>query len=175
MMCFFPSAATRETCATQLYRMRLRYGFLYGEVQATSASIEGLAMWIPSDRAEMTLWSQMRCGGIRLFRQVGREAIKRMLSVASHDDALRRRCAPPEYWFLSVLAVDPPFQGKGHASLLLRSMHARLDVQGLACYVETTEERLLPFYERFGYEVIDSSIVPGSDLCVWALVRESQR
>jgi len=132
-------------------------------------------MWIQSDRAGMTLWSQIRCGGIGLYRHVGREAIERMVSVARHDDALRKRCAPPEYWFLSVLAVDPLLQGKGHADRLLQSMHARLDTQGLACYVETKEERLLPFYERFGYETIDSSVVPGSDLRVWVLVRKPQR
>ena len=132
-------------------------------------------MWVPSERAEMTMWSQIHCGGISLFRYVGKEAIERMVAVAKHDDALRRRCAPPKYWFLSILAVDPPFQGKGYGRRLLQSMHTRLSGSGLACYVETTEERLLRFYERFGYEIIDTSIVPGSSLRVWALVRKPQR
>lgn len=54
---------------------------------------------------------------------------------------------------------------------LLQSMHERLDNQGSISYAETTEEHLLPFYERFGYKVAKSAIVPGTDLPVWALIR----
>lgn len=169
---FFPDAASREAQTSYLFEMRLRYGLLYGEVHVPSLSVEGIAVWIPSNRATMTIWRQIRSGGVRLYRHVGRDAVARMTHVAEHNDALRERCTPAEHWFLSILAVDPPNQEKGYAGQLLQSMHERLDNQGSISYAETTEEHLLPFYERFGYKVAESSIVPGTDLPVWALIRQ---
>jgi hypothetical protein len=42
----------------------------------------------------------------------------------------------------------------------------------LPCYLETENERNLPFYERHGFEVVSDGEVPKRGLRVWAMVRE---
>jgi ribosomal protein S18 acetylase RimI-like enzyme len=119
----------------------------------------------------MTFWRQIRSGGTRLYRTVGSEAVTRMKHVAEHNDRLRRENVEGCHWFLSLLAVDPAHQHRGHATRLVNGMFGRLDRERIACYAETTEPDVVPFYEHLGFEVGNESTVPGTDLTVWPLVR----
>jgi ribosomal protein S18 acetylase RimI-like enzyme len=168
---FFPDETRRERDSAAMFEMRIRYGLLYGEVHASSPELEGIAIWLPSDRASMTLWRQIRSGGTRLYRTVGSDAVSRMTHVAEHNDRLRRGNVEGRHWFLSILAVDPAHQHQGHATRLVTGMLARLDRERLACYAETTEPDVVPFYERLGFRSGIESTVPGADLTVWPLVR----
>jgi ribosomal protein S18 acetylase RimI-like enzyme len=168
---FFPDATRRERDPAALFEMRIRYGLLYGEVHVAPRHLEGIAVWIPSNRASMTMWKQIRAGGIRLYRSVGADPVARMTHVAEHNDRLRRQHVPGRHWFLSILAVDPAHQRQGRATRLVKGMLSRLDREAIACYAETTEPSVFPFYRRLGFELGTESTVPGTDLTVWPLVR----
>ena len=171
---FFPDEARREDDARALFEMRIRYGLQKGEVYAPSPKLEGIAVWIPSKHANMTMWGQLRAGGMRLYRSVGSDPVARMTHVEKHNDLLRETFVPEPYMFLSILAVDPDHQGKGHASRLIEAMLHRLDRDRIPCYLETTEEAIVSFYRRFGFIRGDASAVPGTDLTVWPMLRVPQ-
>jgi ribosomal protein S18 acetylase RimI-like enzyme len=171
---FFPNEERRAVDVAAMFAMRIRYGLLYGEIRTTSPALEGIAVWIPSERATMTMWQQIRAGGMRLYRSVGADAVARMTHVAEHNDRLRTQHVQGKDWYLSILAVDPDHQGRGHATRLLGSMLDRPDRESLACYVETTEQELIAFYQHFGFDPGGASTVPGTDLTVWPLVRPSR-
>jgi hypothetical protein len=40
------------------------------------------------------------------------------------------------------------------------------------CYLESADERNLPFHERLGFRVVEAGMVPGSHLRTWALRRD---
>jgi GNAT superfamily N-acetyltransferase len=168
---FFADETRRERDSAAMFEMRIRYGFRYGEVLVSSEELEGIAVWLPSERASMTLWRQIRSGGARLYRTAGSDAVARMTYVAEHNDRLRRKHVEGRHWFLSILAVDPAHQHQGHATRLVKGMLDRADREAIPCYAETTEPDLLPFYERLGFEPGAESTVPGTDLTVWPLVR----
>ncbi len=168
---FFPNEHRRNVDAAALFRMRIRYGLRFGEVHVSSPKLEGIAVWIPSTHATMTMWNQIRSGGIGLFRTVGTDAVARMTHVAEHNDKLRAQHMPGFHSLLAILAVDPECQHRGHATRLVRAMVDRLDRAGIPCYAETTEQTLHPFYQRLGFEPQDGSTVPGTELAVWPMVR----
>ena len=89
-------------------------------------------------------------------------------------DAAHKRLAPFKHWFLQTVGVDPQFQGKGYAGKLLRPMLARIDEEGLPCYLETLDERNVPLYEHFGFSVAEESAIPETDLTNWAMLREAR-
>ena len=168
---FFPDKSRREGDSVALFEMRIRYGCLRGEVHVISPNLEGIAVWIPSSHAHMTMWGQIRAGGIRLQRMVGSEAIVRMTRVGKHNDQLRQQHVSGRYMFLSILAIDPEHQHRGRATRLVQGMLNRLDRDRISCYAETTEQDLLAFYQRLGFEPGNASTVPGTELIVWPLVR----
>jgi len=168
---FFVDERRRDRDAEALFRMRLRYGLLYGEVYATSEQLEGISMWLPSKHASFTMWREIRAGGTRLYRAVGADAVARMTQVSKHNECLRTQSVATPHWFLSLIAVDPDHQRQGHASHLLVPRLRRLDRDPLSCYAETTDRTVLSFYDRLGFDVGEPSVVPGTELAVWPLLR----
>lgn len=58
------------------------------------------------------------------------------------------------HWYLPILGVDPLYQGKGIGSSLLRHATTKLDSDNVLAYLESSNPRNIPLYERYGFEVI---------------------
>lgn len=89
-------------------------------------------------------------------------------------DAVHKRLAPFKHWYLLIIGVDPQFKGKGYAGKLLRPMFARIDEEGLPCYLETLGEKNVTLYEHFGFRMVEKSAIPETKLTSWAMLREVQ-
>jgi len=46
----------------------------------------------------------------------------------------------------------------------------RIQEEELPCYVDTMDEKNVNVYEHFGFELLERSAVPGTDLYNWALL-----
>ena len=66
------------------------------------------------------------------------------------------------HWYLSVIGVDPLQQGKGYGSALLAHGLAVCDRSHIAAYLEATKPANIPFYKRFGFEVVKTIEVGSS-------------
>lgn len=58
------------------------------------------------------------------------------------------------HWYLPFIGVEPSRQGHGLGSILLRNSLARVDAEGLPAYLESTNPRNRPLYERHGFEAL---------------------
>jgi ribosomal protein S18 acetylase RimI-like enzyme len=86
-------------------------------------------------------------------------------------ERLHKRNAPAQHWYLQFLGVDPPCQGQGIGSALMRPMLARADAEGVACYLETFNPRTVPLYQRHGFEVAAEGDPPKGAPHFWTMVR----
>jgi len=168
----FPSEAEREKKLPCVLECFVRCGVLYGEVYATSANLEGVAVWVAPGKNELTLWRQIRSGLIGLAFKLGWKGISGAQSAMNHMSSVHRRHASFPHWYLFAIGVKPKFQGKGHASTLLKAMFARIDQEHLPCYLETNSEKSLPIYQHYGFKVVEDAIIPGTKVRQWAMVRE---
>ena len=57
-----PNAVKRRRVALGSFRCVLRYGILYGEVQATSTNLEGVAIWLPPEAVRASVLQMLRAG-----------------------------------------------------------------------------------------------------------------
>lgn len=60
-----------------------------------------------------------------------------------------------EHWYLALLAVDPPWQGRGVGHALLQPGLDQCDADGLPAYLETNKEENLAWYGRHGFALRD--------------------
>ncbi len=97
-----------------------------------------------------------------------------MRYTGEYIDTVHKRLAPFKHWFLQIIGVDPQFKGKGYAGKLLHPMFARIDEEGLPCYLETLDETNVPPYEHFGFRIVEKSAIPETKLTNWAMLREVQ-
>jgi len=172
---FFPEMSSREQLSLSYFRFRIMYGLLYGEVYATSHNLEGLAVWIPSKNTKMTNLKMMRSGGFRLMKNLGFELIGKLISVSNFVSNIHHRLVNYPHWHLSPMGVAPEYQGKGYGSILMRSMLKKLDEENLPCFLETQNKENVEIYQHYGFEVIDLTSIPNSDLKHWSMLRNSPK
>jgi GNAT superfamily N-acetyltransferase len=58
------------------------------------------------------------------------------------------------HWYLPIIGVDPARQGRGLGAALLRPVLAQCDRARLPAYLESTNPRNRPLYERLGFRAI---------------------
>ncbi len=160
-----------EAVIYELFALMVRYGLTYGEVHAPTEAIEGVAIWLPSQRAHMTWWRVIRCGGLSLLRYLDVGTIQRYFIDDTQIQVARRHYAPFPHWYLAALGVEPSLRGRGHARTLLTAMLARLDDMGMPAYLETHTFRNVAMYERYGFRVVVEDVLRHTRLRYWGMLR----
>jgi GNAT superfamily N-acetyltransferase len=69
-------------------------------------------------------------------------------------------------WYLPLIGVDPAHQGRGCGSALLRHALAQCDRDGVPAYLESSNPRNVPLYQRHGFEIIGNIQVGSSPTLV---------
>jgi len=169
---YFPEELERKKITSYFLSLAIYSSIRYGEIYATSPNMEGVAIWFPSDNYPVNIWKLVRSVPISVIFGFSRYGGGRMKQLGEYIDAVHQRLSPFRHWFLQVIGVDPQFQGKGYAGKLLKPMLARIDKEGLSCYLETLDEHNVALYEHFNFTVIDKSTIPGTNLTNWAMLRE---
>ena len=144
-----PNPATRLRRLARLFTTiagveALPYGGV--DVACSGEEILGAAIWLPPGRHEPTLTEKIRAAPGH-WRAVSTAEIR----AARMGHALSRAHPRQPHWYLKAVGVDPPGQGRGVASLLLRSRLARCDEDGRPAYLEASKPEGVPLYERFGF------------------------
>ena len=74
-------------------------------------------------------------------------------------------------WYLSIAGIAPAAQGQGLGASVLAPGLAAVDAAGAACFLETYNERSLPFYARLGF-VAAGRYAEAVTVCdYWLMVR----
>jgi GNAT superfamily N-acetyltransferase len=159
----FPDASERKRGLPFLLQSAVHYGVLNGEVYATSRNLEGIAVWMPPDHTNRSSPAP----------EVSKDAMDRMAHFGNQVHAVRKRHVPSAHWFLMIIGVVPELQGKGCASVLLAPILARIDQQHLPCYLDTEVDNNVAIYNRYGFRVVDDSIIVDTGVRSWGMLRES--
>lgn len=168
-----PDPQKRQKLLLSMFRVSLNHALKHGEVYAFSPAIEGVAIWLPSEATEISLWTLLRSGGLGLLFRAGWGFLRKMQKDDNFARRLRRKLAPFPHWYLAVLGVAPELQGKGYASRLLKPMLTRLDEKKMPAYLETSIEDYVAIYQHFGFKVIREEMLPGSDAKIWVMLRKN--
>lgn len=77
------------------------------------------------------------------------------------------------HWYLPLIGVDPIQQGRGHGAALMQHALLRCDHEHASAYLESTNPRNLPLYERHGFEVI-GTCQAGASPPVFPMLRKAR-
>lgn len=127
-----------------------------------SADGAGAAMWLPPG-----VGPDEESLGATMAQAVDEADHEAVFGLLERVDAAH----PSEpHWFLPAIGVDPPAQGRGLGAALMAPMLERCDEEGAIAYLESSNVRNLPFYERLGFKVTQR-IQVGDSPVVTAMVR----
>ncbi len=122
---------------------------LGGEVTATDGH-EAHAVWVGPDARPATTGDYLRRAH-RVIRPLGLRGAARLGALTEVD----ARHPHEPHWYLALLGTDPDHQRRGHGDALVRPVTDRADETGVGCYLESSKESNVPYYRRFGFEVVD--------------------
>lgn len=80
----------------------------------------------------------------------------------------------PEHWYLGYLGARGARQGRGLGSQLLDEVLDVADARHQPGYLESSNERNLPLYERKGFRVVEQIRLLGTGPPVWRMWREAR-
>ncbi|MEP6966557.1 MAG: GNAT family N-acetyltransferase [Pseudomonadota bacterium] len=77
------------------------------------------------------------------------------------------------HWYLPMIGVDPARQGHGVGSALLKEALKGVDEARLPAFLESSNPRNVPLYERHGFEVL-GEIQVGDFPTLWPMLRAAR-
>jgi GNAT superfamily N-acetyltransferase len=168
-----PSREARMSQFTWLFTQLAREGALERGVyiNARTDRPDGVAVWMPpqvgESTAEVAVWSEMN----QMAERFGPEAYCRFTEAFRHFERVHHRCMVGPHWYLALLGVSPEYQRQGIGGALLTPVLQRADREGAACYLETFVADNVPFYERRGFQVLETGVEPKGVVAFWAMMR----
>jgi GNAT superfamily N-acetyltransferase len=163
----FPSERSRRKGLRKFFAIQIKHGYMdAGEVWTTD-DLAGAALWAPPDKARPGPSDLIRLLPV-VPHLIGRRTIS-ALRFVMEIDALRPR---ERHWYLASIGTEPARQGQGVGSSLLKAVLERCDKEAMPAYLESSKERNVPFYARFGFEVTREIRAPGGGPTLWLMWRE---
>ena len=127
----------------------------------------GAALWAPPGRAIIPAPTVLRHLPF-LVHALGRRALT-ALRALSH---VEQQHPKEPHWYLGVLGTRTADQGKGVGSALLAPVLRRCDEEGVPAFLESSKERNIAYYRRFGFEVTSEIQLPSGGPTVWPMWRD---
>ena len=144
----YPNEETRSAHLREFMRGGLDIGFPHGHVYAAGAN-EGAAIWSPPD---IDLFDDATI--TNFFTMLGEQIGARAEEVGTGLMQINEHHPHDEpHFYLFVLGTTRRKQSKGIGSSLMREILDKCDRQGLGAYLESSNIRNVPFYERHGFRV----------------------
>ena len=156
--------------AKRIHKYALNVGFLYGSILTTSELLEGISIWLPPTRVDITSWMFIRAGGLKLIK-CGNDIIKKMKEYGAYSSKIHHHNVAIPHWYLFSIGVGKEYQGKGFASKMLKPVFNHFDQTGYPCYLETHNPQNIKFYENYGFKVVEVGKLPDTDKNHYAMLR----
>jgi len=128
-------------------------------ISVTTSDRAGVALWAPPGRHQPDE-SVTTTFGAEMAAVYEPGAMQRLLEFFALTDA--HHPTEPHY-YLGVLAADDGRQGQGLGSSCLQAVLEReVDRTGAPAYLESSNDKNVPLYERHGFEVVGIAHLSGS-------------
>jgi len=174
MVFTYPDEKERKKKSQYGFYMLYNYGTKHGLAYATSKNFEGITIWLPPGKVYPSTWAMMRHGVFYTMRKVGlkMKAMKKTMTVFNYEEERHKELVPYDHWYFQNIAVKPEEQGKGYGGFLISTMLKTVESDGLSIYVETNTEKAMSIYQKYGFEILEHTIIPETPVPLWCMLRK---
>lgn len=170
---FAPQASERLKSLCWQSKIILDYCQPEQEIYTTPGIVKGVAIWLPPEHPSLNTLRLLQLGFIAFPLHVRLTRLVEYFSTFSRVEKYRQDMTQP-HWYLMMLGVAPAYQNQGIGASLLQPILQRADQDGVPCYLETSTEGGVRFYQRQGFEILRSDRVAKGTLPFWTMKREPQ-
>lgn len=164
-----PHPQRRHDAVACYFRAMVKHVYLpHGQIDmADDAS--GAALCLPAGPSTVGLPVLADLGLACTFLRAG--GLRGLLRAQALQAALRANRPSEPHVYLHALGVHAAHRGRGVGSALLQQITAQCDRRYALAYLENTNARNLPLYERHGFTVLRAWTPPGGGPRIWFMAR----
>ena len=163
--------AARLAMLEEYFALALAEGWQAGRVDLADAAGNGAAIWTTDTPAarRQAAYAQ-REAALRVL--LGEQGFAHFTAIVANMEHALASHDLSAAWYLSIAGIAPDAQGRGLGASVLAPGLAAVDAAGAACFLETYNERSLPFYARLGFVSVGryAEAVTGCDY--WLMLRQ---
>ena len=141
---------------------------------STEEEANAVAIFVPPNYTGSKAIAFLFGGGLKLIFMTPIGIFFRLLRYENYAMKLKKKYTNHKCWYLYNVTVKPEFQNKGMSSMLLKPMFDYLDRIGQNCYLETHKEENVKFYEHFGFELLETSKIPKTEIIQYSMLRKAK-
>lgn len=167
---YFAREQARINTIKLLAKTALRYSQSYNHVYTTTNDLKGIAAWIPPGKFPLNDLRLLQLGLYALPFKLRLSRLRQLISLFLTIEEHHKHDIPQPHWYLFMLGVSPAYQRQGIGSLLLQPIIKQADKEKLPCYLETSTEGGVRFYQRLGFEVVRTGGIP-KEFKFWTMKR----
>ncbi len=145
-------------------RRHLRHPTVY-----TADGHPGAAYWDPPGQWKTSIFGMLPMAPT-MIGGIGRRLVKAVRTLGQMEKAHGQH---PDHYYLAVLGTHPDHRGEGTGAALMAPVLQRCDEEGLGAYLESSKETNIPYYRRYGFEVVGDISFPGGPT-FWPMWRDPQ-
>jgi ribosomal protein S18 acetylase RimI-like enzyme len=126
----------------------------------------GSALWLPPNVHPDVdqLIELLRSSGSDEAKKDGPEVFEKMSGYHPNEP----------HWYLPLLGVDPLHHGKGLGSALMQHAIVTFDLDHKFAYLESSNPKNIPFYERHGFELL-GTIQVNTSPAIYPMLRKPRK
>lgn len=140
------------------------------EVATDGSTIGAAALWDPPGRWKQSGREQLMMLPSFLLGFGPRLATGRKLGALLEQ--MKSQHPEEPHWYLAVIGSDTSVRGKGYGQALMQSRLDRVDAEHAPAYLESSKAENVPYYQRFGFEVVGEMVIPGGGPTLWPMWRK---
>ena len=160
----FPDPATYLTVMPQVARAFGGNGFAHGTAHLAAGGVAA-AMWLlPGVHPDAERLTALTKEHTPKERQADMDRVFAQMETYHPSEPC---------WYLPMIGVDPTYQGRGYGSALLSYALEQCDRGRVLAYLESSNPRNIPLYQRHGFEII-GTIQAGTSPTVVPMLRRAR-
>ncbi len=133
---------------------------------------QAVALWLPP---EARLQTVPRLAFVKLMlRSLTLDGLQALLRLHQQGQVFTRYLPTEPHYYLQFIGCPLKEQGRGAGSALLQHGTDICDERGMPAYLESSNSRNVPLYERHGFEVIGEERVGKNGPAAWFMWREAR-
>ena len=164
----------RRTRSKTLYKFFRAYGEIniknnrgYG----AGEPLQGVAFWNSPQQDNVSISVKSLALFLPLLFTFYPIGYYRAKTIMQQIDRLHKKYADEPHYYLDNIGVIPSAHGKGISSKLMRPILELADSQKVITYTDTVTPSNVTFYEHFGFQCVEQSLIENTNITVWALRR----
>ena len=160
----YDKKVSEQIIVTSLLTM-MKDGIVYSDKER-----KGFAIWMPEGFSGSKTVPFLLNGGLKIVKRAGLSIIGKLLSYENFAMSLKKRFTQHQDWYLYNLSVKPDAQGQGIGKSLVSNMLEFCKAEKIKCYLETNKKSNVGLYQSLGFQCVEDTMVPNSDVRHFAMV-----